>query len=255
MSRENERIHLERFKEICKSFPEGRIEKSESPDFIVHAPRKLIGIEHTELFQPSSSAANPLQEQDTLARRIVEAARTEFLQRNDQALHVVISFAPRVRLRKKEVAGTAQTISALVAESLSILGSDIFSEVTVKCNSENADRFPSQVRLIEIRRQSKDHNWFCNCAGWVVEITPEQLQETICKKEQKLASYRARCSDVWLLIVADNARIPSTVDLEESAISYRYATDFNRVFFFWNSPPRFVELQRLATDRSNEVTG
>jgi hypothetical protein len=55
MDKERELKHLLRFKEVCPLFPDGEIECTEKPDFIVHASNRLLGIEHTEIFQPGPS--------------------------------------------------------------------------------------------------------------------------------------------------------------------------------------------------------
>ena len=54
-------IHLQHFKEICSFFPFGEIEKSEKPDFIVHAGDKVLGVEHTEILQSKTSGGESLQ--------------------------------------------------------------------------------------------------------------------------------------------------------------------------------------------------
>jgi hypothetical protein len=85
--------------------------------------------------------------------------------------------------------------------------------------------------------------WRCSSAGFIPQITPIQLQEKIDKKDQKLDNYKFKCSKRWLLIVADDLRVPSTVDITVLASTHRYITRFDRVFFFWNSTRRYIELQ------------
>jgi hypothetical protein len=121
--------------------------------------------------------------------------------------------------------------------------------ITLRRTSENSAYFPNEIVMLHIyaHPNGKENKWRSSSAGWIPEITPEYLQEKIDQKELKLNHYNSRCSEIWLLIVADDLRIPSTIDLSELALSYQYNTSFNRVFFFWNSTRRYVELQLTSS--------
>ena len=80
MNNTRESIHIENFRNICPNFPAGRIEKTESPDFIIHASGGLIGIEYTQIFQPGPPHSGSLQAQDNLAQRIMKRAKEMWLQ-------------------------------------------------------------------------------------------------------------------------------------------------------------------------------
>ncbi len=92
MDKKHELIHLERFKENCTFFPEGEIEWTERPDFIIHSNEKLFGIEHTEIFQPGPPDGSSLQAQDALAQKIVKQASDLYLQNNNKPILVQIMF-------------------------------------------------------------------------------------------------------------------------------------------------------------------
>jgi len=53
---------LQVFQELYASFPHGKIQESESPDFILHSIDKVIGIEVTEVFQDSHEGKSKLQQ-------------------------------------------------------------------------------------------------------------------------------------------------------------------------------------------------
>ena len=245
MNKTRELIHLEHFKDICLFFPAGEIEPlkndQEPPDFIVHTPPIHLGIEHTEIFQPGPSHGESLQAQDSLAQRVVDKANQLYLQNRSQPLLVQILFKPRTKMGKQDVHRIAEMTVHLVEET----PIEPSRPITLKRTRENSERFPKEIAMIHIFGQSngKENRWRCSSAGSIPQITPGQLQEKIDKKEQKLDNYKFKCSERWLLIVADDLRVPSTVDLNESALAYRYKTRFDRVFFFWNSSRRFVELQ------------
>ena len=241
MKKTRELIHLEHFKEIFPFFPEGEIEKTEKPDFIVHAPHKHLGNEHTEMFQPGDPHGESMQAQDSLAQRVVDKANQLYLQNNSQPLLVQILFKPRGIMGKQDVQRIAKMVVHLIEETPIEAG----SPNTLRRTRENSEYFPKEIAMVHVysHPNGKENRWVCSSIGFVPQLASEQLQEKIDKKEQKLDSYISKCSEVWLLIVADDLRIPSSVDLTMLAATHHYITRFDRVFFFWNASRRYVELQ------------
>ena len=102
MDKKRELIHLERFKENCTFFPEGEIDCTERPDFIIHTNEKIVGIEHTEIFQPGPPDGSSLQAQDVLAQKIVKQASDLYLQDKNKPILVSdnVSFGHFIKEKK-----------------------------------------------------------------------------------------------------------------------------------------------------------
>lgn len=241
MDKIRELTHIEHFKDICDFFPVGEIEDTENPDFIVHTKNKLLGIEHTEIFQPGSSNGGSLQAQDALAQRVVRQASDIYMKNHNRPLIVQIMFRPRVIFGKQKVTRLAEMISQLIERSPVTPGTPI----TLKRTKQNSEYFPIEIAMIHLycHPNGKENRWRCSSAGFIPEITADYLQEKINQKEHKVDNYRSQCSELWLLIVADNLRIPSTLDLSKSASMHHYHTKFDRVFFFWNATRQYIEIQ------------
>jgi hypothetical protein len=147
-----------------------------------------------------------------------------------------------VEIAKQRVDTIAEAIAGAVGEADIEPG----GLITLKRTPVTRDSFPQEVVFIHVRRplidKDEENKWCCSSAGFIPNLTPQHIQNVIDKKEGKLDSYTLKCSEVWLLIVADALRVPATVDLTESALRYCYATQFDRVFFFWNADRRFIEL-------------
>jgi hypothetical protein len=249
MDKTRELTHLEHFRETCDFFPGGEIEKTEKPDFIVHTKDKLLGIEHTEIFQPRPSNGGSFQAQDALAQRVVSQASMFYLQNSNQPLYVQIMFRPRVILRKRKVTSLAKMVSQLIERTPLSPGTPI----TLKRIKGNSEYFPIEIAMIHLysHPNGKENLWRCSSAGFIPEITADYLQEKIDQKEQKLDNYMSQCLEIWLLIVADDLRIPSTIDISGSASIHRYRTRFDRVFFFCNATRHYIELQLANIDNNN----
>lgn len=247
MKKCRELIHLTHFKEICSFFPDGEIEKTEKPDFIVHTPHKKLGIEHTEIFQPGIPNGESLQAQDSLAQRVVDEANKLYLQNHSQPLWIQVLFNSKVKIIKQDV----HRIAEMVVQLIEVAPIESGEYIILKRNSDNSKYFPQEIAMIHMQPTKRDNMWRCSSIGSVPELTQQQLQEKIDKKEQKLDSYTQNCSEIWLLIVADDLRIPSSVGLTQSASTYQYNTRFDRAFFFWNSSRRYIELTRSHAPRGD----
>jgi hypothetical protein len=92
MDKKHELLHLKRFKENCTFFPDGEIECTERPDFIIHLDDKLIGIEHTQIFQPGPPDGSSLQAQAVLMRKIVKKASELYLRQHNKPIFVWVTF-------------------------------------------------------------------------------------------------------------------------------------------------------------------
>lgn len=245
MDKIREFTHLEHFKGVCPLFPDGEIEKSEKPDFVVHSQDNLLGIEHTEIFQPGPTDGTSLQAQDNIVQKVVSKAKNLYLEGHSQPLLVQVLFNHNTKLGRKDVDRLAERIVHLVIMTPIEPGNPI----TLKRNRENSECFPNEIVMLHIyaHPNGKVNKWRSSSAGWIPEITPEYLQEIIDQKEKKLDNYKSKCSEIWLLIVADDLRNPSSVDLTKLALAHQYSTRFNRVFFFWNSTRHYRELHRTKS--------
>ncbi|MBV9864609.1 MAG: hypothetical protein JO316_04615 [Abitibacteriaceae bacterium] len=63
-------------------------------------------------------------------------------------------------------------------------------------------------------------------------VDPQDLQDIISAKHARITSYLRKCSQVWLLIVADAAHISSIGDIDDSVRDYEYTSGFDRIIFY-----------------------
>jgi len=247
MQKEREWAHLLRFKESCPFFPVGKIEATERPDFIVHTSNGLLGIEHTEIFQPGPPHGGSIQAQERLREYIVSRAENLYSENERGPVRVDVLFNPGIEIQKEDTIDIAEALASFVEESLPRSGQTAWLNPTL----EGRQAFPPEVALIHIHRDQsyEASSWYAKSIGFPPVISSKDIEEKIGAKESKLDDYRTRCSAVWLLLVAAEYKIASTVELERSVWEHRYATEFDRVFFFWNFRRSFREL-KLAKDVS-----
>jgi hypothetical protein len=103
---------------------------------------------------------------------------------------------------------------------------------------------PWEVSYLSIRRKRilSKNLWVPTRGAFVPTLTPLDLQKRIEEKEGKVTSYRQKCSQVWLLIVA-NGFEPSTFgELAPEVEEFPFETSFDRIFFLQHADELIVEL-------------
>lgn len=237
MRRERERAHLLHFRKVCSFFPKGKIEVTERPDFVVHTSKGLLGIEHTEMFQPGPPHGGSIQAQESLRQRVLDRAKDLYAQSGAPPLRVDVLFHPGFEIQKQSVDNLSRSLVNLVSRTPPVAE----GSVTLKPSWETWEIFPREIAYVQILYGCKDSGWYPLSVGFIPPIGPDDIQERIRAKEP--VSYKARCFETWLLIVEDGFRISSTVEVTKSAMEYCYTTEFDRVFYFWNFDGRFSELK------------
>lgn len=237
--------HLMHFKDIFPDFPDGDICIGEKPDFIVHNKDclKTIGIEHTQIFKPDQSSKTTLKAQDELGKKIAQKARCLYLENHNLPLMVAISPMPDIEIKKSDIEEIAKKVVNVI-ESTNIKVSET---ICLHPTANNSNIFPKEIGRLYIStpKNQKEGLWKWSGSGWYIELSPKLIQDEIGKKEDKLAIYKLKCEIEWLLLVADDSRNPSFLDISDSSIKHIYKTKFDRVFIFWNAAHTFVELQLL----------
>lgn len=223
--KDRERHQLEVFKASYSNFPTGTIVEAEGPDFLVEQPSATVGIELTEMFRTTAPNEVPRQAIESLMKQIVYRAQSNFEKAGGPALYVYVHFAPRVELRKSQVADLAQCISRIVADH------PIALDQHIELHDGN---LPEQICLINILRPSfiTDALWAAPDGGAVPHLSVEAIQSRIDEKNCKIPSYRNKASgEIWLVIV-HGFPMSSWFVRSDAALEHIYKSGFDRVFLF-----------------------
>ncbi len=103
---------------------------------------------------------------------------------------------------------------------------------------------PPEVSYLSIRHKKvlSKNLWVSTRGSFVPVLTPLDLQKRIQEKEGKVISYRQKCSQVWLLIVAHGFEPSTFGELAPEIEGFRFKTGFDRVFFLHYANELLVEL-------------
>ncbi len=205
-----------------RKFPTGRLECSESPDFLIHQDdRTRVGIEVTQLLDTCELAAK-----EALDKVIAEAK----LRYGGPPVDVAVNFHPHLADYLRTLCRTIQRPETDLR--LSPLPEQIVSRVKHTQRGPNEDLL-GKGDLLSVRVNSAlseptgkwwhPHVWFRH------NNATERIEDIFRKKNQKWATYQKKANEVWLVIYHDAWRGPGELVVDLRAIrETEFASRFRR---------------------------
>jgi hypothetical protein len=197
-----ERYHLDRFRQAYPDFPQGSIEESESPDFLVRTSEQTVGIEIVEYVRGQGvPGGSPQFKHETLGSRIGQRAATEFAAQSSLPVQVWFWLNHAAHLDKASAAALATGLADAVARSIPTATSGM---TILEADDLQGTVLEGVMRRVRILRWpgADSSCWMYSGLVDYTGIAPEELQECIDRKDAKVDDYRSRCDRLWLLIVA-----------------------------------------------------
>ena len=222
-----ERYYLERFSALLNNFPAGKIEESEEPDFLVREARTL-GIEFTELHRENEGEQVPGQAREAMRERVMTRAGQLF----DEAglppvrCNAILTDEP---IPKSEVEERAQRVADL---AIRYLPSQPGGASVGRPSWDGLDGFPDWMSYISVLRLdgAEASSFHVSGSTWVERLGAKHLEPPLVAKERKLHAYRARCDEVWLVIVVDARRMSTWFPYDDELLPTSVTSSFDRVF-------------------------
>lgn len=198
IKKEKEWKIIKALKRIWDNFPNGSIEESEEPDFILKTSScDTIGIELTEYFQKSGKKGSKLKQKEELINEIVEMAKKEFEEISNDKIMVSFNWSENLYVKGKEKQKIASNIAQLIHQHSKKLDGPIDIEY---------EDLPSQLQdifshSIEIYKNSglQENEWNFIDAG-IIGTTFDEINKIISEKQKKIGDYLKKCDEIWLLI-------------------------------------------------------
>jgi hypothetical protein len=206
------------------------LEFGDEPDLIVRTTNGLLGIEHTRVFRTDHANGIVRQKQESLEQRIVDQAKNTYAYNAGPSLYVTLAFVSKIALAKNEVSTISAQVSNIVSRHIPNEGQHLVLDA---CKLP-ADYLPRQISAIFIDRlkNQREMFWAVMRSDNIPNLSSAQVQEIIRNKDVHLQKYRARCSEVWLLIVQDGFTPSSGFDIPEEVLGKAYKSGFERLFLF-----------------------
>ncbi len=220
------------FRECYNDFPSGRVNPSESPDFVVILKSKnCVGIELTRLNplnakEPDEDERNNLQ----IRERIIETARTFYESHSPLKLFVKFLFSDTMAIsRERELSVSVRLAHLIRAITDRRTNLHFFSELI------DAGQLPEGVEAVLIV-----HHPILEVSVWersnnlgISENIVADLREAIRKKDEKLRLYQKQhLNYYWLLITTDRLRGVRNYNLFNKIMNHSFQSGFQHVFLF-----------------------
>jgi hypothetical protein len=219
-------------------------EEGESPDFLFRVDDHTIGIEVTGMVSPRVPGGdNPRQSSRTL-ERLTDGIHRWYDTMGGPRAHVSVFPGECPRVSRTELPGLAQTLAAEFVEGITRAVSQHLSEQPWRV----AIRHPV-VRSIAAwyRPPDEEARWHIHRGGAVDGANAKDILATLRGKEGKLALYRTKASEVWLLIVCDLFSEGLFIDPPADPVPFAVRSDFDRIFCLEWTGARVVEIPLAAS--------
>lgn len=218
---------LEQFRRFCPDVPEGEVVPSEGPDFLIHGIR-TIGIELTDLHRATPPGSVPQQASAAMRNRVIATAAEIYKSQNLPPVLATFFLDDREHVQKAEVYALAASYADLVAQNVPHVGSG----TEVPSHWDDFRELPKGVHKARIRRlEGLTSTTFSNPgATWVATLSREDINRALQDKEKKLAAYKSRCDEVWLVINCDTESMSTWFEVAPELHDEIFDSDFDRLY-------------------------
>ena len=247
--KERERLLLETFLRIERIA--SKIVDREAPDFEITIEDRTVGVEVTEIHQPTGPGEVPLQAIASITREIVERAERLYRDSSSESLRVSVAFSSNARLRSIRRDEAASLLLQIVQSTLIQPGKDLEWRPTNRQDLHFAELFSR----VHIYRQPNDYppHWLVVTAGWVAPLTMGLLQERIDEKSRRIAEYRNTLPEVWLLLAVRGDGPSQFFEFDTAGLDGSWKSPFQRTYFLDAFLGRTRELRSASVTPNNSL--
>lgn len=219
---------LDRLKSFISDFPEGRLEPTEEPDFLVHGPSKVIGIELTDLHRETPPGQMPQQASEAMRNRIVARAKEIYESRKQPPVIATFFLDDRLHIKRAETELLATELANLVLLNVPAPNSSI----EIPTSWDDFRPLPQILHSLSVRRLDVVTKTFFSNPGttWVGTLSKADIERVLLSKEAKLANYRTKCDEAWLVINSDIESMATWFEFEPTLLEECFSTNFDRMY-------------------------
>lgn len=237
-----EKILFDRFVMLKGDLPAGTVEQTEEPDFLLHCANEggSLGIELTALHWAATGKDQPAQAREAMLRRIAEMARDRYAATAQPSVTVSIHFSPFFNPTKAISSSLAESIAKVVQRNLPPMDETTNEEYTW----DNRDYFPEEVNSLSVSRFTGHKEIFFSApqAAFIPQLMRTDLERAITPKEAKVAAYRKKADEVWLVVTCDGGGLSGSYDFDEAMLNPAFVSGFDRIFLMRSLAARVHEL-------------
>lgn len=228
------RRELETFEQFRRAYavPDGVVDwEGENPDVVVHAADRRVGIDITSICHAGGPGGSPAMAVAGEREDVIRLLREELERVGVPPVDVSVHFNGPLRFRSRGRRAFANHLASYVAARVPEVG-EVFSSCATTWPIDKD--LPAQVSAIKVARYPCLTRMFCKAPGYVAvpDLQAIVIEQRVAGKNCRVATYRERCDETWLVMCINTADLGTWHSLDESATSAEVATEFDRLFLF-----------------------
>jgi hypothetical protein len=230
--KELEVLIMQYFSSVFEGFPRGKVEPSESPDFIINLSiRNKLGIELTRLHPGSTKIVTPVETAISKSNtEIVAIAHELFCQKSSFKLFVKVLFSETSIIDETRKIQVAVALSNSVRAAMEKRNPATFFSVSI-----SGEKMPAEIEKILVINHPvmTTSIWErANNFGVSNDVVAD-ISWAIQKKDEKLRIYhRKKLNLYWLLITTDRLHGLKNFNLPQKIAKHEFNSRFQRVYLF-----------------------
>lgn len=244
LKEERELWALGKFRELYP-VPEGPVDSSdESPDLVIHAASGRVGIEVTDI-QPENGKGGSCVMRDASERAAVMRKLKALLEKSNAPAVDVSYHGDLPERRKTGQDDLAERLARYIRPRIPPEG-----EVFSKCANHwpYDPELPPEVFALTIARYRCLTEISCDSgeAVFIPDLAAADVERCVAKKNGKVAAYRERCDEAWLLMCVNTVDLATAYSFETFAPPTAIPSDFDRLLLLSILEPRVYEIPRAG---------
>ncbi len=223
---------MDYFRERMGTFPKGKLEPAESPDFILTFKNfQKIGIELTRLNPGNADLPDGPQLEIIREREhLIELVKNVFENKLPHKLFVKFLFSDDVLIASERQMMVALQIAGLIELALKKMKPGGFFQISL----HESELPPGMSEILIVGHPALEVSvWERSNKLGISNDVVDDIKTAIHKKDAKLKLYqKQRLNYYWLLITTDRLRGVKSFNLPDKIMNHKFQSLFQHVFLF-----------------------
>lgn len=238
-----ERAYLALARSIYPELPGEDPVDAESPDFVW--PNRALGLEVRRLFQTDSPSGFPTSQVEGFQQKLIRQAEKLYRDAGYPPADVIVNFASHDRHRK-----SARNLARVIAD---FVRDHPQSDKQVTFYDWNDLNIPIPPGLTGINIASPlpgpSRLWSGGGVDQTILASRALLEQAIKEKDALAAVYRAKASQIWLLIICDLFPASMSFAAPDDIGEWEFSFTFDKVLFLSRADMKVWPLRRVGSCR------